>query len=146
MIGAVECLEVLMGFHQHHMTRQITFLHSELQPKQCMLKHKAELEALGDEAEDIYVQTKLEAYLNRPVELATITYPEFFQWWQAATSVQQRKAAKAAEEDEGFSIHTRGSDDFGDFFAAKQVRDSSQQQLAELLVRMSGNLTQQVLC
>ena len=57
MIGAVECLEVLMGFHQHHiMTPQVTFLHSELQPKQRMLKHKAELEALGDEAEDIYVQ------------------------------------------------------------------------------------------
>ena len=53
MIGAVECLEVLMGFHQHHMTRQVTFLHTELQPKQRMLKHKAELEALGDEAEDI---------------------------------------------------------------------------------------------
>ena len=60
MIGAVECLEVLMGFHQHHMTQQVTFLHTELQPKQRMLKHKAELEALGDEAEDIYVQKKLE--------------------------------------------------------------------------------------
>ena len=47
VIGAVECLEVLMGFHQHHMTRQVTFLHTELQPKQRMLKHKAELEALG---------------------------------------------------------------------------------------------------
>ena len=67
VIGAVECLKVLMGFHQHHMTRQVTFLHTELQPKQRMLKHKAELEALGDEAEDIYVQTKFEAYLNRPV-------------------------------------------------------------------------------
>ena len=55
VIGAVECSEVLMGFHQHHMTRRVTFLHTELQPKQCMLKHKAELKALGDEAEDIYV-------------------------------------------------------------------------------------------
>ena len=46
------------------MTRQVAFLHTELQPKQRMLKHKAELEALGDEAGDIYVQTKLETYLN----------------------------------------------------------------------------------
>ena len=68
---------------------------------------------------DIYVQTKLETYLNRPVELATLTYPEFFQWWQAATSAQQRRAAKAAEEDEEFSIHTHGSDDFGDFLVER---------------------------
>ena len=133
VIGAVECLEVLMGFHQHHMTRQVTFLHTELQPKQRMLKHKAELETLGDEAEDIYVQTKLESYLNRPVQLATLTYPEFFQWWQAATSSQQKKAVKAAEEDEEFSIRTRGSDDFGDFLTAKQIRESSKQHLAELI-------------
>ena len=50
VIGAVECLDVLMGFHQHHMTRSVTFLHTELQPNQRMLKHKVELEALGDEA------------------------------------------------------------------------------------------------
>ena len=30
---------------------------SELQLKQRMLKHKAELEALGDEAEDVFVQS-----------------------------------------------------------------------------------------
>ena len=97
-----------------------------------MLKHKAELEALGDEAENIYVQTKLETYLNRPVELATLTYSEFYQWWQSATSAQQ-KATKAAEEDQEFSIHTRGSDDFGDFMSAKEVRDDSKQQFAWLL-------------
>ena len=94
-----------------------------------MLKHKAELEALGDEAEDIHVQTKLETYLNRPVELATLTYPEFYQWWQSAMSAQQKKAA---EEDQEFSIRTSGSDDFGDFMSAKEVRDHSKQQLAQL--------------
>ena len=118
----VECLELLMGFHQQHiMTQQVTFFHTELQPKQCMLKHKAELEALGDEAEDIYVQTKLEAYLNRPVELATLIYPEFFQWWQAAISAQQKKAEKAAEEDEDFCIHAHGSDDFGNFLTLSKL-------------------------
>ena len=94
MIGTVECLDVLMGFHQHHMTTQVTFLQTELQPKQRMLKHKVELEALGDEAEDIYVRTKLESYLQRPVELATLTYSEFYQWWQSATSAQQKKPQK----------------------------------------------------
>ena len=72
MIGAVECLEVIMGFHQHPMTRQVTFLQTELQSKQRMLKHKAELEALGGEADDI-CPNKLGTYLNRPVDLATLT-------------------------------------------------------------------------
>ena len=74
------------------MTQHVTFLRTELQPEQRMLnKHKAELEALGNEAEDIYVQTKLEAYLNRPVELPTLTYPEFFQWWQGASEKRLKK-------------------------------------------------------
>ena len=44
-----------------------------------------------------------------------------------------KKAEKTTEEDQEFSIHTRESDDFGDFVTAKQVRGSSQQQLAELI-------------
>ena len=92
VIGAVECLDVLMGFHQHHMTRQVTFLQTMLQPKQHMLKHKAKLEALG---EDIYVRTKLESSLQRPVELATLTYSEFYQWWQSATCAHRKKSHKS---------------------------------------------------
>ena len=34
---------------------------------------------------------------------------------------QRKKAKKAAEEDQEFSIHTHGSDDFGDFVIAKQM-------------------------
>ena len=56
----------------------------------------------------------------------------FLQWWQVATSAQQRKAAKGTE-DQDFSIHTHGSDNFGDFLTPKPVIESSQQQLAELL-------------
>ena len=84
---------------------------------------------MGDEAEDIYVQMKLEAYLNRPVELATLTYPEFFNGGRVVPLHSKKKAEKAAEEDQEYSIHTRGSDDFVDFMTAKQVRDSSQQQI-----------------
>ena len=62
----------------------------------------------------------------------TLTYPDFYQWWQSATSAQQ-KATKAAEEDQEFSITTRGSDDFAQFVAAKQIRDHSQEQLARLV-------------
>ena len=50
-----------------------------------------------------------------------------------ATSAQQKKATKAAEQDQEFSICTRGSDDFGDFMSAKEVRDDSKQQFAWLL-------------
>ena len=93
----------LTGFHQQHMTRQVTFFHTELQPKQRMLKHKAELEALG---EDIYVQTKLDTYLNRPVELATLTYTEFYLWWRSATSAQQnlRRLLKLQRKTEIFAF------------------------------------------
>ena len=103
-----------------------------------MLKHKAEVQALGDEAEDIC--PKLDTYLNRPVELVTLTYSEFYQWWQPATSAQQNKATKAAEEDQHFSIRTRGSDDFGDSMAAEEIRDHSKL-FTYLLVRVKDNLT-----
>ena len=83
--------------------------------------------------QDNYVQTKLEHYLCRPIELAALTYPEFYQWWQSATSAQQNKAMKAADEDKQFSVQTRGCDDIRDFLTAKQTREDAQQQLAQHL-------------
>ena len=44
----------------------------------------------------------LEAYLNRPVELVTLTYPQFFQWWQGATSAQQKKRLKELQKIKNF--------------------------------------------
>ena len=46
VVGAVEALEVLCGFQQHRMTRQVIFLPSELNPNQRMLKNRAQLEKM----------------------------------------------------------------------------------------------------
>ena len=54
MIGSVEALEVLMGFHQYQMTRQVIFLQTELVPTQTMLKPRIEIESLPEDDEDIY--------------------------------------------------------------------------------------------
>ena len=77
VVGSVE---VLMGFHQNQMSRQVIFLQTELNPCQRMLKAKFKLDSLSDDSEDIYLQTKLETYLKRPTQLDSLTYPEFCQW------------------------------------------------------------------
>ena len=77
MVGSVEVLDVLMGFHQNQMSRQVMFLQTELNPCQRILKPKFELDSLPGDSEDIYLQTKLETYLKRPSELDALTYPEF---------------------------------------------------------------------
>ena len=66
VVGSVEVLDVLMGFHQNQMSRQVIFLQTELNPCQRMLKPKFELDAPSEDSEDIYLQTKLETYLKRP--------------------------------------------------------------------------------
>jgi hypothetical protein len=62
VIGSVEALQVLMGFHQYQMTRQVIFLQTELVPTQRMLKPTIEIESLAEDDEDIYLKTKLETY------------------------------------------------------------------------------------
>ena len=51
VVGAIEAVEVLMSFHQSQMTRQVTFLHTELAPSQRMLKHSNELKQLQGDSE-----------------------------------------------------------------------------------------------
>ena len=60
-----------------------------------MLKPRFVLDALSEDSEDIYLQTKLETYLKRPTQLDSLTYPEFYRWWRSATVDEQRKVARA---------------------------------------------------
>ena len=53
MVGSVEVLDVVMGFHQNQMSRQVIFLQTALNPGQRMLKPKFELNSLPDDSEDI---------------------------------------------------------------------------------------------
>ena len=74
VVGSVEVLDVLMGFHQNQMSRQVIFLQTELNPCQRMLKPKFKRNELYDDSEDINLQTKLETYLKRPTQLNSLTY------------------------------------------------------------------------
>ena len=65
--GSVEVLDVLMGFHQNQMSRQVIFWQTELNPCQRML---FELDSLAEDSEDIYLQSKLETY---PTQLESLT-------------------------------------------------------------------------
>ena len=117
VVGSVEVLDVLMGFHQNQMSRQVIFLQTELNPYHRMLKPKFELDsrALSDDSEDIYLRTKLEIYLKRPTQLDSFTYPEFYQWWRSANQDEQNKAAWANSQ---CVIKSKGADDFSGYLDA----------------------------
>ena len=73
VVGSVEVLDVLIGFHQNQMSRQVIFLQTELSPQQRMLKPKMQLHSLSEDSEDIYLQTKFETYLKRRPQLDSLT-------------------------------------------------------------------------
>ena len=98
-----------MGYHQSQMTRQVVFIPTDLvPPHQRMLKSKAEREPLEEDSEDIYPATRFETYTNRPHQLQSITYPEFFQWWRRATPAEHKKAVKVASNHETPTIKSKG--------------------------------------
>ena len=132
MIGAIEAVEALMGYHQSQMTRQVVFIPTDLvPPHQRMLKSKAEREPLEEDSEDIYPATRFETYTNRPHQLQSITYPEFFQWWRRATPAEHKKAVKVASNHETPTIKSKGPNDFQNFLNAQQHRDQAFAELAE---------------
>ena len=130
VIDSVQALEVLMGFHQHQMSRQVLFLHTELNPSQRMLKPSFQLNDLDDEDSDIYLQTKLQTYLKRPSCLYNLTYPEFYRWWRSATTAEQQKVSE--HEGDKCDKRSKGSNDFEQLYA-KHKLEASQTELSELL-------------
>ena len=135
VIGSVEALEVLMGFHQNQMFRQVIFLHTEMQPNQRMLKPQKILQTLDDNDEDIYLQTKLETYLQRPSRLAPLTYPEFYQWWHPSTSPESSRFTPNTCSDKQpiSAIGSKGTDDFTVYMTVKRVHDMAFNKLLTLL-------------
>ena len=132
VICSVEVLDVLMAFHQNQMSKQVIFLQTELNPCQRMLKPKFELDSLAEDSEDIYLQTKLETYLNKPTQLDSLTYPEFYQWWRSATKDEQKKAAQTTSQR---VIKCKDADNFKGYLDAKSALESAQALLADLLCR-----------
>ena len=122
---------MLMGFHQSQMSRQVLFLHTELNPSQRMLKPTYQLKDLDDEDSDTYLQTKFQTYLQRPSSLYSLTYPEFYRWWRSATTAEQKKSSSRASQ--ACDIQCNGSNDFEDFMHAKENLEEAQTTLSELL-------------
>ena len=133
VIGAVEALEVLMGFHQHQMTRQTMFLPTDLIAKQRMLKTRGQLQSLEADSENVYIATRFETYLQRPPELEEITYPDFYKWFRRATSEEQRKAERMTANGSVALWKTKCADDFSDYLARKVVKDIATTELTSRL-------------
>ena len=133
VIGAVEALEVFMGFHQHQMTHQTMFLPTELIAKQRMLKTSGQLQSLEADSEDMYIGTRFETYLQRPPELEEITYPDFYKCFRRATSEEQRKAERMTANESVASQKTKRADDFSDYIARKVVKDRATAELTSRL-------------
>ena len=86
------------------------------------LKHSTDLQHLQDDSQDVYTTTHFETYLlQSPMQLTSITYPEYYQWWRPAASFEQRKAESAAAKGKTHSVNPRGSDDFAAYLCAKSV-------------------------
>ena len=133
VIGAIEALEILMGFEQHQASRIVVYLPTELKPSRKTLKPKRELENLSDDSESVYCETRLEKYLQRPSELSPLTYPDFFRWWDLASSSQQQKAADAAAEGGTYCVTRQGSDDFAAYIGVSKSLRNAQNSLSQLL-------------
>ena len=92
LIGAIEVLEVLMGFQQHSMSCMAIYLPSEPKPTVKVLKSKKLLEELPQDSEDVFYLSKFQVYLMRPEELRGITYPGFCKWWRPLSSGETQRA------------------------------------------------------
>jgi len=112
VVGAIEAVEVLSSFHQSQITRQIIFLHTELDPTQHMLKHSRDLQHLQPDSQDVYAATRFETYLIRSPHLSDITYQEYYQQWRLSASTGQKKAEVAAARGDIHSLRAEGADDF----------------------------------
>ena len=91
VVGTIEAVEVLMGFHQSQMTRQITYLPTELTPARHMLKHSTDLQHLQDDSQNVHTTTRFQIYLLRYPQLTSITYPDYHQWWRPVASSEQKQ-------------------------------------------------------
>ena len=91
IVGACEALDVMLGFHQHQMTRQVIFLPTELSPSTRFLKPASQLTELDTSSNDVYHHNRFEVYLRRPVALRDIHYSEYFQWWRQVSNVEEKK-------------------------------------------------------
>ena len=129
VIGAIEALEVLMGFQQHSMSRMVIYLPSEVRPTVKVLKGKKLLEELPQDSQDVFYLSKFQVYLLRPEELKDITYPDLYKWWrqllpgETQKAVQQRQQQQQlVEESDDSDIESNEKGDFGEYLSYATTR------------------------
>ena len=134
VIGAIEALEVLMGFQQHSMSRLSIYLPTEVKPSVKVLKGKRLLEELPPDSQDIFYMSKFQVYLLRPEELRDITYPDMYKWWRQLLPGETQRAVQQMEQQQLTAIASDDSDteanengDFGEYlrYAALREREVS---------------------
>ena len=132
VIGAIEALEVLMGFQQHSMSRLAIFLPTQVNAATKVLKGKKLLEELPPDSPDVYYKSKFEVYLLRAKELKDITYPDLYRWWRQLLPSEAQNAAKHIGQ------HEQGSDDSDTELDGKGDFAEYQRYLSARNIEMSG--------
>ena len=129
VIGAIEALDVLMGFQQHSMSRMAIYLPSEVKPSVKVLKGKKQLEELPQDSQDVFYLSKFQVYLLRPEELRAITYPDLYKWWRqvlpgetqrAVRQMQQQQQLVERSDYSGAELNKKG--DFGEYLCYATAR------------------------
>lgn len=72
-------------------------------------------------------------YLQRPSQLLSFTYPEFYRWWRSANSGEQKNAVSTTKKQEACSMKCKSPDDFQDYLRTKSVVDSAISQLLSFI-------------
>ena len=105
-IGSQESAYLVLGMPLTKASRKVTFISTApTDERTFLLKSKEELEHLPDDSTDIAKRSVLDAYMERPNELASMCYADFV----SRTKVTKKTMNKTAEND----VHEE-EDDFVD--------------------------------
>ena len=146
LIGAIEALEVLMGFQQHSMSRLAIYLPSEVKPTVKVLKSKKLLEELPQDSEDVFYLNKFQVYSLRPEELRDITYPDFYKWWRPLSSGETQRAVRQMQQQQLTTAVDSDSDsdmdciEKGDFCEYLSYATARKRQVSALKKRLQAHL------
>ena len=146
VIGAIEALEVLMGFQQHSMSRLAIYLPSEVKPTVKVLKGKKLLEELPHDSEDVFYLSKFQVYLLRPEELRDITYPDFYKWWRPLSSGETQRAVRQIQQQQLTTAVDSNSDsdtdciEKGDFCEYLSYATARKRQVSAFKKRLQAHL------
>ena len=143
IVGACEAIDVQLGFNQHHLSRMVEFIPTELNPKQKFLKKKVQLAALATDSEDVYQKSKFQAYLERNSALHDITYPMYYQWWRKCNVDEQRKGEKSVKKGNKPTVGFKGEDEFDEL--KKSMREQNYL-ITELNVKLDSAVNHWINC